>query len=91
MSKELSGNSLFKELALGLQAKFSFMFGVFSVFRQLSKFQLNLMPRLNKRALMKRLFLTSGRKTNKKFSTCASLERSKRKPDSRKYQGENQS
>ena len=42
ISKELSGNSLSKEFQLDLLGKLSFMSGVFRIFRQLSKFQLNL-------------------------------------------------
>ena len=41
ISKELQGNSLFKELSLVLQAKFSFKFSIFRIFNQHPKFQLN--------------------------------------------------
>ena len=41
VSKEFSVNTLFNELPLGLQAKLSFMFDVFKIFRHLAKCHLN--------------------------------------------------
>ena len=41
VSKEISVNILFNELPLGLQAKLSFMFDVFRIFRHLAKCHCN--------------------------------------------------
>ena len=51
-SRNLSRDSLFKELSLVLQAKFSFMFGVFRIIHQQPKFHLNLVCKLTKSAIM---------------------------------------
>ena len=46
MCKEFSGESLFKELLVVLQAKLNFVFGVFRILHQKSEFQLNLKYRI---------------------------------------------
>ena len=50
ISKEFSGHSLSKELPLGVQAKFPFLFDALLIFLQLSKLQLKLVWGVSTRA-----------------------------------------